>query len=275
VKGSDRTDDAQLTRYLLGGLSAEEREQLQQDYLADPELFERLEAAEHDLVDAYVRGALSDADRAQFEIRLRRTPAQQDRVKVARMLRDMGTTAAHPCRPLPPRSRWRMPAAAGIAIIAATAIAWWITRARPPQPLVARTSTVARQSSTSLQRPVDAAPPSVVSYVLRPGVVRAPGAETRISVPAGGILELRLALLERPSTAYSRYQAVLQTATGSVIMRADDLALQNGADGEFVSLRIPASLLERRDYVVLLSGNRGSATEFLRGYSFHVDRAAD
>ena len=56
-----------LTRYLLGALSQEEAERLDERSIADDEFVLRLDAAENDLVDAFVRGELSGESLERFE----------------------------------------------------------------------------------------------------------------------------------------------------------------------------------------------------------------
>src|SRR5262245_16757304 len=52
-------DDRTLQRYLLGALTVEETEQLDELSIVDSEFALRLGAVEHDLVDSYVKGELS------------------------------------------------------------------------------------------------------------------------------------------------------------------------------------------------------------------------
>ena len=80
----DREESA--IRYLLGGLSENERTSLEERFLADDKEFEELEIAEGELVDRYVRSELSVADRRQFERMLRTSPRLVDRVEFARIL---------------------------------------------------------------------------------------------------------------------------------------------------------------------------------------------
>lgn len=63
--------------YLLGELPEDERLRLEEDYLADSELFARVLAVEEDLIDAYARGELSESARKQFEERYGRAADQQ------------------------------------------------------------------------------------------------------------------------------------------------------------------------------------------------------
>lgn len=49
-----------LRRHLVGSVSEDERQELERAVIEDDELFERLEAAENDLIDQYVRGELDE-----------------------------------------------------------------------------------------------------------------------------------------------------------------------------------------------------------------------
>lgn len=80
-------DEQLLTRYLLGELPEEERSRLEAEYFADPGLFARLLAAEDDLIDAYVRGALSAEAQARFEERFCRSGEQVQRIAFASALK--------------------------------------------------------------------------------------------------------------------------------------------------------------------------------------------
>jgi hypothetical protein len=75
-----------MSLYLLGELSESEQTALEQEYFADGEKFEQLWAAENELVDRYVRGRLSRADRQRFERHYLSTPGHRERVAFARSL---------------------------------------------------------------------------------------------------------------------------------------------------------------------------------------------
>jgi len=55
-------------QYLLGELSDSDRQQLEEAYFAEDELFERYLIVKEDLIDAYTRGELSAEKRKQFEL---------------------------------------------------------------------------------------------------------------------------------------------------------------------------------------------------------------
>jgi len=78
--------DARLTRYLLGAVSATERENIEAEYLVDEDVFEQMLIAEDELVDAYARGELSDQERGQFEKNFLTSERGRDRVHFSQAL---------------------------------------------------------------------------------------------------------------------------------------------------------------------------------------------
>jgi len=77
-----------LTAYLLGRVPADEAERLDQLSITDDDLAEALAAAETDLIDAYVNGELSAADREEFEVRFLKSGYSNNRVAFAGALQD-------------------------------------------------------------------------------------------------------------------------------------------------------------------------------------------
>src|SRR5438874_12123578 len=65
----DSPGDAALVRYLLGTVSREEEERLDELSIVDPQFAERLRGVEDDLADAYVRGELTESDRVRYRER--------------------------------------------------------------------------------------------------------------------------------------------------------------------------------------------------------------
>lgn len=78
--------DNKLTQYLLGDLSNEERIEVEDRYLSDEKFFDDLLVAEDELIDDYVRGRMSRADRERFERNFLCSTARMGRVKSARAL---------------------------------------------------------------------------------------------------------------------------------------------------------------------------------------------
>jgi hypothetical protein len=56
-----------LARYLLGELSLEDCQRLENEYLRDDKVWETLITVENDLIDSYAQGGLSEQRRREFE----------------------------------------------------------------------------------------------------------------------------------------------------------------------------------------------------------------
>jgi len=81
---SKQLDDAQtLTQYLLGSLSAAERERLDELSVTDDRVAEALKPVENDLIDAYVQEELDEAARAQFKTHYLASATRRERVAFA------------------------------------------------------------------------------------------------------------------------------------------------------------------------------------------------
>jgi hypothetical protein len=79
-------DDRLLTQYLLRSLSEEETERLDELSIADDDFSARLSSAEHDLVDAYVRGELPPEQAVRFKSAYLSSPKRREKVKFAETL---------------------------------------------------------------------------------------------------------------------------------------------------------------------------------------------
>src|ERR1044071_1674406 len=75
-----------LKRYVLGELSGDERDAVEQRYFSDQQIFDQLVRIETEIVDDYVRGRLSAADRASFERSYLQNPDRVRRIKFAAAL---------------------------------------------------------------------------------------------------------------------------------------------------------------------------------------------
>ena len=76
-------DDEQLRQYLLGALPEAEAERLHELSITDEEFARRLDAVENDLVDAYVRGELSEENLKQFKAFYLSSPKRRQKVQFA------------------------------------------------------------------------------------------------------------------------------------------------------------------------------------------------
>ncbi|HYG81906.1 MAG TPA: hypothetical protein VD861_16020, partial [Pyrinomonadaceae bacterium] len=112
-----------------------------------------------------------------------------------------------------------------------------------------------------------------VSYDLKPGLVRGGGANT-LTVPDKATFVLLQLNLDTDSS-HENYRAVIETAEGSQVWRADSVKPRRTADaGTVIELpAVPARELPPNDYVLLLSGkNPDGNFEGVADYSFKVVR---
>src|SRR5262249_31757326 len=84
--------DAQLIRYLVGALSEDETNRLDELSVVDDELAGRLRALEDDLVDAYASGTLKGETLERFETFYLASPQRRAKAEFARGLQ---TAAGH------------------------------------------------------------------------------------------------------------------------------------------------------------------------------------
>lgn len=79
-------DERMLTSYLLGELSEEETERLDELCIADDEIAFRIDAIEAELVDAHVRGELTAEESARVSAHYAATARRREKIEFARAL---------------------------------------------------------------------------------------------------------------------------------------------------------------------------------------------
>ncbi len=76
-----------IRRYLLGDLSEEEHEQVEQRIMSDDNLYQQLLISEDDLIDEYVSSTLPEQEQAKFSQRFLRVPELRQDIRFAKALR--------------------------------------------------------------------------------------------------------------------------------------------------------------------------------------------
>jgi hypothetical protein len=303
---SQRIDETLLVKYLLGNLTEGEQVQVEDRAFADVDYLGALEAAETDLIDAYVRGELSQSDRRSFELRFLTSPQRRSKLEFARALAPI--VAESKVRESPV-ARWRSllsvfrrwtPAfqfAAGIvALIWISGGAWLVfenaavrsrvvaleaqrrdfevAEQRLRQQLSkeqSRASSLAAQSQN--RQPSEAGPgPLVASLVLLPGLARA---QTRIErlvlSPSVQIAHIQIQLESRDD--YPRFRAELRTRSGEEVLFRSNLVRRRTGSSYAVSFDVPASALAVGEYELTLKGMATDrASEEVGYYYFGVQK---
>lgn len=128
----DINNEELISRYLLGELPEDEQVEIEDRAFSDKDYLASITAVENDLIDEYVRGELSTADRQRFETRFLASAERRKRVEFATALRTVVSESPIPEKKLVPnipRWSWRdslyafingLNPAARLALVAAT-----------------------------------------------------------------------------------------------------------------------------------------------------------
>ena len=91
--------DARLRRYLLGGLSPDEQQLIEERLLIDDEYMEQMLIVEEDLIDDYAANKLSPQQQADYQKLFLASPEGRQKLKLSRILKqhlnDFPTETAH------------------------------------------------------------------------------------------------------------------------------------------------------------------------------------
>jgi len=304
------SDKILMQRYFLGGLPQEERARIEDQYLTDADVFEEMLATENDLIDAYVRGELSENERMKFEAAYLRSPQRREKVEFARTLSQVSALARQPVQVQEISLRKKMWAAfsvqrairqwalAAAVVVIAMSAAWLMVQnqrlraglrqAQAGQAELRREEDALRQQIAGLEgNPRDQAqenrqgsevarlePLSGPDVTLRltPAAIRdtAEPQKTLLLPPATSGVRLQLML---DSDEYKTYEAVLLTAEGKEVARGKALQSRPVGGNAAVVWRLPAHSIPAGEYIVQLTGQLAAGSqEDLQPYTFRVLR---
>ena len=268
------TDHESIKSYLLGQLAEGDVSQVEARLLTDREFYDELSIVEDDLIDRYLGGTLTDADRQSFESHFVSSSERQQKVRFARALRKYVSVAADQTEadgvadpvvayppesarigsPSPPSFIFRKPlfsyaVAAVILLIAGASIFLFLKD---------------RQSSTVTGR--------VLAIELTPApAVRDIVEVTQVNLtPDVKTVRLQLNL---PNNEYPSYEAVVRDSSFRTVLTTQNLKPQTINGFAAVIADVNANLLTPGDYRVQLSGTRvDGGSESVATFSFAVRR---
>ena len=294
-----RSNETWQVKYLLGNLSEEEQVQVEDRAFADGDYMSALEATEADLIDAYVRGQLSQSDRRSFEFRFLTSPERRRKVEFARALatitsesKTQESRAAG--REFFMRAFWGwnpvVQLAAGmVALMCIAGGAWLVSENAAIRSRVAaleadrrdfdaREQTLRQRLSEEQARAValaaqnrepsePARAPLVASLILVPGLSRAPTrVEQLVLSPSAQMARIEIQVESRDD--YPRFRAELRTRSGEEVLSRSNLTRQKSGPGFTVALDVPASALAVGDYELALKGIAADHTSQDVGYYY-------
>ena len=265
--------------YLLGRLPEDELAALDEGLVTDGEFYEELLIVEDELIDQYLSGQLSAAERESFETHFLLTTERHEKLRFANTFQKYVKgiePAPEPERPIervversadvpepPPKRKWY----SSFLPIQNPVLAYSFMGA-----LVLIVAGVSWLAWKNLRNPGTELPGKDYIVELTPGgITRSGGAEKRITIPAGtSTVELRL---ESPKDDYKVYSAVLLADDGSEVWRRDNIKPSSESGTSFIAARVPVRSLPPGAYRLKVSGVlRDGKVEDLPGYQFRVIR---
>jgi hypothetical protein len=232
-------DDKQLREYLLGGLTPEEREQIECRIFEDDDFADSLRDREADLLDAFTSGTLNQEDRRRFGA-LAGNPAWAAKLAVSQWIASQSarTPFGRPARTTPLWLGWA-------AALAAATVAGWLAREN------SRLSALPDKPAASL----------VASVSLTAGAQRDSSDRRFVISPSSEVLRV-----EMPAeSGYDDYVLSVEGSGGSftvpALLRADTVVGW-----------IPSAMLPSGHYDFLLKARRGGASELLATYPVKIER---
>ena len=233
----NRNDLDAIRQYLLGALSEERQQEVEQRLLTEDDLYEELEVAEDELADEYVAGELSPAERERFEHYFLSVPERAQQLSFARALHQYAskkTDSADDPSAGPAGLTWlegirlawarqsqlfRIAAAAAAIVIIAGAL-WFVVPHRPGQQSYATVTLTISHDNRA-----------------------ASAGATKVKLPLGADalrLYLKLSEASDPATRF-RVELIRETGEKTNIERV-------ARDGQSAVVELPAVQLARGQY---------------------------
>ncbi|HEX7316656.1 MAG TPA: hypothetical protein VF297_22330 [Pyrinomonadaceae bacterium] len=277
-------EEGRLRQFLLGKVSEEERQRVEERLMVDPEYREIVLAAQDELIEEYAEGSLSEDERRRVEALILSTPEQRQKLRTSLLIKKYVADGAAAHSPLAdeeiergaqrrtgtPR-RWRPYAYGAVAAMLLLAFGLLVLRSgwfRGPDEESKRRRAVESELAQLNDARASGAQPAY-SVPLAPVFVRDLKAAPKVSPPAGAsAVELRLLLM---GGEYDSYRAVIRRLDGPAGYNVANLRAAAVPGGRAILLKVPARLLTRGDYQVTLSGvGANDKVEEVGEYNFHV-----
>lgn len=268
--------EALLRQFLLGKVDEHERERVENLFLTDPQVHERVLAAEQDLIEDYLDGSLDAADKELFLERYGQTSAQQRQLQINREIKNWARRESASTNTVSEkisvwtrlRERLRLKPALLIpivvtAMIVVVIVASWLSSRRKQQTI--------EQELAVLNTPASlrAVPPNLSTLDLSPVAVRSAEKEAELKkISPDQLFELRLPW--PPDERYHSYQAEVSRVEGEERFRIANLQ-REGDRVPIIRLRLPARVLRRGHYKISVRGvNTDGSHGLPKDYTFAI-----
>jgi hypothetical protein len=328
--GQEIEDERLIRQYLLDELSEEEQAKVQDRLLCDRQFFDRLVVEENELMDDYLRGALTRQREEKFESYFLASPERRQKLRFAKALKKRISEEALSKPRIEGSLRrkhlfglkgFSLPsfAAGAVAALIFVVGAWvaienarlrrqidnaraaqaeWLERAQQSERRLSDekqrnqelTQEIERERSHSLGLEREAGrlkqareagragiSGGVVSLALMPGLSREGDQSNQLANQLANQLEIpqgtnRVRLELYPEKiGHKNYRAELRTREGEPIWSGNGLKLRKTVSGDQVVVYLPAAILTKGDYVLMLRGVEGAENQERAGtYYFRI-----
>lgn len=297
-------DEAVARRFLLGQLPPEEQARIEELAFTDVDAFAFLESVEDDLIDEFIQGDLSAAEKRRFESHFLSLPGRRNNLQTSRALQQhLDSIKIHDRKGFSIRAWfnlkpwWVRLAITATAALVLVIIAIWIyVRGREvthPVPLQAGSDKPAAKPSPEFKVSPLVEPTTAPVHaenkrkVLTPEkqknsatyALLSPSAAVRgesvqhLPVPPGtSNVTFELALIT--AREFRKYEAVLENEAGTVLKRWSNLKAEQLTSGKALKVEVPGTLLKNEEfYRFILSGvSAKGETEVVAHYPFEVSK---
>ncbi len=249
----------------MGNVDDEERQRIESLFLTDPLSRDKVLAAEQDLIEDYLDDCLTTADKERFLLHYADTPTQRRKLRIGKTIQDWANMEAT-ITPTAPgaisiwsrlRAGMRLKPVfvipiAVTAVIAIVVAAVWVNRKTEPP---GTDQELARLNAPSSLREV---PPQMSPLELAPVSVRSVESHNELITRSDvRVVELRLLWIQKER--YPTYQAVVRRFDDDKSFNLRNLQPENNG-GHKIRIRLPAQILTRGLYQILLSGVAADGT---------------
>ena len=254
--------DALLREFLLGMVDEDDRARIENLFLTDPEMRERVLATEQDLIEDYLEHNLSEDDEEKFLLLYAQTEEQRRKLQITASIKNWAAREARsPQTPAAKVSVWSqlwtrlglkprfaVPIAVTCVIVLVLAIVWLNSRTARQEHLAIEQQ-LAQLNSPENRRVKS---PETTPLDLRPVAVRSLQPQTELRIPAqASYIELHLYWTR--SEQYPTYNAEVRRLRDGATFNIPGLQ-PDVNDGYAIHLRLLSSILTRGQYQVNLTG---------------------
>ncbi len=265
---NQRNNEEMLRKdYLLGRLSDEMRDQVEERLLDDDYFVEQLSTTEDDLIDDYVFGALSESERQSFEENFVINDERRQKVQFAQSVDLYLDKLADPPTSAQPAPWWEaplqlfrsyklwiaIPVFGLLLLFFIPRVVHWIKPGDPVAVVQTRRALIERQIAEFNKYSTNSSLPTSDLDLESTPLLRDKGGIKRVTLsPNINGLNLKLGLSSSP---YAKYRALVSGVEGTELF-AIDLEPESEAGKAVVHLKIPPEVLNTGDYQIQLSGIR-------------------